>query len=378
MLRIRWQFCCLAILLPCSMLAAANDTWDSIVAEYDQAIENWNAEMMKAQGDDKGKSGVIMIKNMASMPPHPSKKFRPRVRAYAELNTGKPTALPALRWLVRENFSISGLSSDGGAGQWALKRLAEDHATDPNVLSGLDRLSMVAMSVGEEPLVAFLETVSKKNPDRKTRGQAKFGMAEVLFEGSPMMRMMGIGSKSNRTAQKKRAETILRELVKEYAGDEIAKKANELLFVIDHLQVGMTAPQTVGKDVDGKEIRLSDFRGRVVIMVYWATWCAPCMQMIPHERELVEKYKGKPFTLLGINGDQKRSTLRKAIKEHNISWPTIHDGMPGLGPIASKWRVRSFPTFVLIDPKGVIRQIGPMLYQMENKIDSLLANSDAH
>ena len=374
MLGIRWQFCCAVVLLSCSTLAEADPAWDTLAAEYGDAMENWTAEMTKAQGDGEGKSGMIMITEMGSMPEHPSDKFRPRVRAYAEKNAGKPAALPALSWLVRENFGFPGMSSDGGASKWALKHLAEDHATDPNVLSEMHMLPMVAMSVGEESLIAFLETVAKKNPDRQTKGRARLGMAEVLFEESPMM-MMGMGGKPDRSAQKKRAETILRGLVKEYADGEIADEAAELLFVIEHLQVGMTAPEAVGKDVDGKEIRLSDFRGQVVLMVYWATWCAPCMQAISHERELVARYKGKPFTMLGINADEERSAVRKAIKEHEITWPTIHDGMPDSGPICSKWRVRSFPTFVLIDHKGVIRQMGPMLFSMEGMIDSLLVEA---
>ncbi len=363
------------LLLSCTQATLADPQWDALSTEYGEAMDSWHAELTKAQGDGENGSGMIKITNMLSMPPHPSEKFRPRVRAIAEKLAGKPEAIPALIWLVRENFGFPGMSSDNSASKWALTQLAQDHAADPHVLSGMDMTPMIAMSVGEELLISFLETVAKKNPDRQIQGQAQLSMAEILYEESPMMMMMGMGDKTNRTEKKKRAEKILRRLVKDFAGSEIAEQAEEQLFIIDHLQIGMTAPETAGVDVDGKKIKLSDFRGKVVLMVYWATWCAPCMQVIPHERELVEKYAGKPFTILGINADDKRSTLRRAIKKHNITWPTIHDGMPGVGQITSTWRVHSFPTFVLIDHKGVIRQIGPMLMMMENQIDAMLVEA---
>ncbi len=351
-------------------LAQADAQWDALTVEYAHAMTRWHEALSKAQGGSQNGSGIIKISNMTTMPPHPSEKFRPRVRAIAEKLDGKPEAVVSLSWLVRENFGFPGMSSDNNDSKWALATLAENHAASANVLSEMDMLPMIAMSVGEGPLISFLETVAKENPDRQIQAKAQLGIATILYEESPMMRMMGGGQ--DRTAQKKRAETMLRVLVKDFAGSEMAEKANELLYAIDHLQVGMTAPKTMGVDVDGKEIKLSDYRGKVVLMVYWATWCAPCMQAIPHERELMEKYEGKPFTILGINVDFERNKLKRALKKHKITWPTIYDGIPGMGPITSTWKVNSFPTFVLIDHNGIIQQMGPLLMMMERKIDEML------
>ena len=66
-------------------------------------------------------------------------------------------------------------------------------------------------------------------------------------------------------------------------------------------RVGMPAPEIDGEDFDGMRVKLSDYRGKVVVVVFWASWCPPCCAMIPHERELVERNRDKPFAMLSVN-----------------------------------------------------------------------------
>lgn len=77
--------------------------------------------------------------------------------------------------------------------------------------------------------------------------------------------------------------------------------------------------------------------------------------MLPHEREMVERLKGRPFTLLGINSDESRSALQKVLADERITWPNIYDGPPGKGPIARRWNVRGWPTIYVLDHEGRIR-----------------------
>jgi peroxiredoxin len=117
-------------------------------------------------------------------------------------------------------------------------------------------------------------------------------------------------------------------------------------------EVGNLAPDITGVDVDGKPVRLSDYRGKVVLVNFWGTWCPPCRAMIPHEREMVEhKYKDRPFVMLGVASDSAE-TLREFFKENPLPWPSIVDGNR---IVSREWGVRNFPTLVLIDHKGVIR-----------------------
>lgn len=78
--------------------------------------------------------------------------------------------------------------------------------------------------------------------------------------------------------------------------------------------------------------------------------------MLPHERDLVERLKDKPFVLLGINSDQSRSALKDIMAKEKITWPNIYNGTPGAkDSIAAKWNVTGWPTIYVLDHEGVIR-----------------------
>ena len=95
--------------------------------------------------------------------------------------------------------------------------------------------------------------------------------------------------------------------------------------------------------------------------------------MLPHEREMVERLKDKPFTLLGINSDKDRSVLRETLEKERITWPNIYGGPTGDNPIAKQWNVFGWPTIYILDHKGVIRFKGPRGEEMEKAVNELLA-----
>src|SRR5207342_1906767 len=101
-----------------------------------------------------------------------------------------------------------------------------------------------------------------------------------------------------------------------------ADEARVNLFEVTRLSIGKVAPEIDGNGIDGKSLKLSDYRGRVVVLSFWASWCGPCMAMVPHERALVQRMKGKRFALLGINGDQNLESAKHAIQTAGITWPS--------------------------------------------------------
>ena len=87
----------------------------------------------------------------------------------------------------------------------------------------------------------------------------------------------------------------------------------------------------------------------------WATWCGPCRAMIPHEREMVKKFEGKPFKLVSVSVDEKKETLAKFLEKEPMPW--IHWWDEGEeNPVMKTLKVKGFPTLYLIDAKGVIRR----------------------
>lgn len=127
--------------------------------------------------------------------------------------------------------------------------------------------------------------------------------------------------------------------------------------------------------LDGRS--LGDFRGRKVALVFWASWCGPCMAMVPQERALVKRLEGKPFALVGVNGDEDRPKAKAAMDKEQMTWPSFFDGKVGRGPVAVKWGVSSWPTVIVLDARGVIRHVDPDRSKLDELIDALLAEMDA-
>jgi thiol-disulfide isomerase/thioredoxin len=142
------------------------------------------------------------------------------------------------------------------------------------------------------------------------------------------------------------------------------------------LVVGKPAPEIDGVDFDGKPLKLSDHRGKVVALVFWGTWCGPCMKEVPHERELVETYRGRPFALLGVDCNDSKETAAKVMKKEKMTWPNWHDGENGGGPIETLYHVRGFPTVFVIDAEGTIRATDAIGKGLDEIVEKLVGEAE--
>ncbi len=119
------------------------------------------------------------------------------------------------------------------------------------------------------------------------------------------------------------------------------------------LEAGAPAPDFAFTDLDGQAGRLRDYRGRVVLVTFWGTWCAPCLWEVPELAELHARYHARGLAILGVHSGGTRDELRTFLTEKGISWRQIleaHD----TGPIQKLYRVDRWPTALLIDRSGRI------------------------
>ena len=130
-------------------------------------------------------------------------------------------------------------------------------------------------------------------------------------------------------------------------------------------------------DFNGKSLKLSDYRGKVVVLVFWGSWCGPCMREVPQERELAERLKDQPFALLGVNCDGDKQTAIKAMASEHITWPNWHDGEPGEGPIIKRYHIQGYPTVIVLDAQGIIRQRSILGESLDKTVDQLLKEMHA-
>src|SRR5262249_23800588 len=131
--------------------------------------------------------------------------------------------------------------------------------------------------------------------------------------------------------------------------DTIAEAAKTEITALKSLGIGSVAPDVTGIDLDGKKNKLSGFKGKVVMLDIWATWCPPCRAMIPHEREMVKKHKDKPFVLVSVSGDEEKEALTKFLEKEPMPWVHWWDGDEQ--KVLKTFRVKAFPTIYLIDHK---------------------------
>lgn len=154
-------------------------------------------------------------------------------------------------------------------------------------------------------------------------------------------------------------------------GGKLAELAKAELSGLRQLGVGTVAQEIDGEDMNGRKMKLSDYRGRVVVLTFWGTWCGPCMAMVPEERSLVEKMTGKAFSCVGINSDTDATKVKAAVEKEKITWSSFRDG-GAPGPIATAWNVHSWPTIYVLDRKGVIRYRNVRGQALSDAVEALI------
>ena len=107
-------------------------------------------------------------------------------------------------------------------------------------------------------------------------------------------------------------------------------------------------------DLNGKPVSLADYRGKLVLLDFWATWCGPCITELPNIKEVYEKYHDKGFEIIGISLDTDEAALRTFIKENRLPWRQVFDGAGRETPLAQQYGVRSIPAQFLIDREGTV------------------------
>jgi peroxiredoxin len=156
----------------------------------------------------------------------------------------------------------------------------------------------------------------------------------------------------------------------------LSETAAAQLFELQHLAVGKIAPEIVGVDLNGGEMRLSDYRGSVVMIHFWGSWCSRCVETISGERALAEGLKDQPFVMLGVNNDEQVEMALRFADEHKMDWSSWFDGAATTGAIATKWNIIDWPTSYVLDHQGVIRAkfLGAITPEVETLVRHLTAS----
>jgi thiol-disulfide isomerase/thioredoxin len=121
----------------------------------------------------------------------------------------------------------------------------------------------------------------------------------------------------------------------------------------ERLAIGKEAPIFEFPTVDGKMVNLKEFRGKYLVVDFWASWCGPCRAEIPHMKKMYEEYKGKDIEFLSVSIDKSKNAWKKAMRQEDMAWPQLQ--APGAGKdIMKEYQFSGIPYIILLDKEGKI------------------------
>ncbi|MEO8589035.1 MAG: TlpA disulfide reductase family protein [Flavobacteriales bacterium] len=167
---------------------------------------------------------------------------------------------------------------------------------------------------------------------------------------------------------------MYRDQVDRLEQQEIAMKAQEeeMKRLSNLLPVGSVAPEIRQNTPEGGTFALSELRGKVVLIDFWASWCRPCRMENPNVKRVYEKYHNKGFEILGVSLDRAQDAWVAAIQQDGLPWKHVSDLGYWNNAAAQEYGVSSIPFTVLVDREGKIIDKGLRSEQLEGKLAELL------
>jgi thiol-disulfide isomerase/thioredoxin len=218
---------------------------------------------------------------------------------------------------------------------------AAKNSKDESGLEALNFLLQIPVAIKGNPQGKAAEMLRKNYIDNKDAAKGARAKACTLYLGAQEKVVTSSKDAKAVAAAKKEMEDV-RKVARE-----------DLKGLVKDMFVGATMPELKSKSLDDKDVKLSDLKGKVVMLDIWATWCPPCRAMIPHSKKMVEKLKGKPFVLVGVSADAKKETLTAFMEKNDMPWTHWWNGAQG--GVLSELGITAFPTIYLVDHTGVIR-----------------------
>lgn len=278
-------------------------------------------------------------------------------------------AIEPAAWFLRATPGLLTRRDDGsqlpafaGETDTLLKAVESHHLKSAK----LAPLCMALVTIQDPRALALLERVVNENPDAKVQGVAALAASMVL-------KTLGDDGEIMRRRLTHIRKSIIQSSDVDLGGVSVAKLAEDELYQIRFLTKGRTAPDLAGVDSGGRPVKLSDYRGQVVMLVFWNSSMREAERTLELTRETARKFAGKRFAVVGVNHDPVER-LRALEGDGSVPWKNFSD--PAL-KLAGEYRVGAWPLVYVLDGSRRIHYAGAPGSFAELTADALLAEAPA-
>lgn len=235
--------------------------------------------------------------------------------------------------------------------------------TNNTYLRGYDSLSKVMDSLGKAGAADSVMLGIRANMETLINKLKKDVDVLVKTSTSPVVQVLALQFNQNFFSPEEYG-VVLKTITDKYPKDANVlaanKRYNDLMAAMNKpsqpqqpaaMFTGRPAPEISLKDMNGQAVTLSSYKGKYVLVDFWASWCGPCRQENPNVVAAYNKYKAKNFTVLGVSVDENAGAWKKAVEKDKLTWTQLLDEK---GVAANTYQVTGIPFNVLVNPEGVV------------------------